>query len=293
MPDPAAAGGRTVAAPLRGAGAPHSGAATPGFTFGACMALALAVLLAPLSGRAAEPKLWFQVGEELVYDIHWGVFHVGQTRVTTEWTNHAGRTAVHVRYATRTNRFVENFYPVDDTLESLIDAQTFLPVYFRKKLSEGRYRCDEITTFDFDKLEMRWESKLNGRTKVLPIEKDTRDIIGMMYYLRGQPFEVGTTNQYRVMADEKLYDLLVPVRETDTMKVGRWGKRTTYRVEPKASFQGLFVRKGKITFWVSDDPRRLCTRIMATVPVANIRLTLADVKGPGDDFWITAGQAKE
>jgi hypothetical protein len=261
----------------------------------ACAALLLWAAPSPADEPAAVATtnaLWFNVGEELLYDIHWGVIHVGQTHVTTSWTNQDGRPLILVRYRTKTNGFVETFYPVDDTLESLIDPETFLPIYFKKKLSEGRYRCDETTRFDFGNLTMRWGSDTNGRKKTLPIEEDTRDIVTTMYYLRRQPFVQGETNRYRVMADERLYDLDIKVGRKETGKLAKWGARECHRVEPTASFDGLFVRKGKITFWVSTDPRQVCTRIMAEVPVANIRLTLADVKGPGEDFWVKSSKSK-
>lgn len=228
----------------------------------------------------------FLVGEQLIYNIHWGVFNVGQTKVTTGWTNYQGKTALRIRYVTKSNSVIARFYPVNDLIESMIDPDTFRPYYFIKRLSEGRYRADEITTFDFDKKEMTWKSKLNGRSKTLPIDADTRDIVTMMYYLRGQPFQTGTTNQYRVMADEKLYDLFLTTHDTDGMKFEKWGRVRSFEIEPQAAFKGLFERKGKITFWVSQDSRQVCTRVMAEVPVANIRITLADVKGPGDDFWV-------
>jgi hypothetical protein len=58
------------------------------------------------------------------------------------------------------------------------------------------------------------------------------------------------------------------------------------RIEPEAAFNGLFMRKGKITVWVSRDDRRVCTRVDAEVPVANIHIVLDKVLGPGDDAWV-------
>lgn len=247
---------------------------------------------APPNAVPGKPDLWFPVGETLTYDIHWGLFHVGQTVVTTEWTNRGSRALLLIRFKTRTNRVVEKIYPVDDLIEALIEPNTFLPIYFKKQLSEGRYRCDEITVFDYKRMEMKWKSNLSGRNKRLPIEPDTRDLVSMMYWLRRTPFVTGATNEYRVMADEKTYDLMLRVGSREKLKLPKWGTIRAFRVDPTAAFNGLFVRKGKMTFWVSDDPRQVCVRIMAEVPVANIRLTLVDVKGPGDDFWVKATPSK-
>jgi hypothetical protein len=237
--------------------------------------------------------LWFPIGEELIYDIHWGVINAGRSRVTSSWVEHEGRQVIAIRYVTKSNRVVDKIYPVDDFIESLIDPETFLPIRHIKRLSEGRYRADEVTTFDFEKLEATWESKNRPRRKVFPIEKDTRDVVTFMYYLRQKPFSQGDIIQQRIMADEKLYDLSIRVRGTDTMKFPRYGRVRSIRLDPEAAFQGIFVRKGKLTLWVSDDDRRVCTRMMATIPVANIRITLAEVRGPGDDRWVRGQQADE
>ena len=56
---------------------------------------------------------------------------------------------------------------------------------------------------------------------------------------------------------------------------------------PVAAFNGLFERNGKLQVWVSKDARQLCTRIVGEVPVASISITLAEVRGPGHDAWVT------
>lgn len=232
------------------------------------------------------PALWFPVGEETVYDIYWGVLHVGSSRAITEWVEQDGRLRLRVRHVTKTNRVVAQIYPVEDVIETLIDPATFLPVYFRTKMSEGHYRNDEITVFNHAAGYGEQGSFRNGRVKKFRIEPDTRDIVTLMYWLRRGEFTVGSTNQYRVMADEKLYDLYVKPTRSEKQKVGDYGTVDVTRLDPEAAFNGLFLRKGKMTVWVSDDERRLCTKIQAQVPVANIHIALDEVLGPGDDDWV-------
>jgi hypothetical protein len=257
----------------------------------AALAAAALALGAPrvCAEDAAPPPAgpgWFRVGEESVYDIHWGVIPVAHARVTSEWVEHEGRPVIRIRFTTKTLGVVEAFYPVDDLLESLIDPETFLPIRFVKKLSEGRYRADEETRFDFAAKKAYWQSHKNGKKKEFPIEADTRDVITFMYHMRAASLEPETESRHRVMADEKLYDLRLRMGKVEEVKLKKYGAVPCVKVEPEASFQGLFVRKGKMTAWVSTDPRRICTRITASVPVASIRITLAEVKGPGDDAWV-------
>ena len=227
------------------------------------------------------------MGETLDYQINWGFIPVGSSRATTEWIAEDGRTLIAIRLRTKTNNFLSTMYPVDDFLEAIIDPETFLPVRFTKKLSEGRYRADETTTFDHKNLKATWTSRRNGKVEEYKIDPDTRDVVTFMYYMRRKQFEPDTVNKYRVLADDKVYDLIVKAQEVEPVKLERFGKLPCLRFEPEAKFGGLFVRKGRMWMWVSQDARRIATKISAQVPVASISLWLDKVGGPGEDFWVT------
>ena len=266
----------------------------------ACALLALALSLAALhTARGADvvtnappvaaptniPPLGFQVGEELVYRVYWGFIPVAESRITTEWVQEDGRTLLAIRMRTVSNRVIEKIYPVDDFIESVVDPATFLPLRFTKKLSEGRYRAHQITTFAHTNLTAHWESKIHPSQKDFAIEPDTRDIVSFMYSMRSQRFRPGDDKHYRVMADEKIYDLWVHARVDEKVDLPNFGEISSVKIEPEAAFQGFFVREGKGWLWVSNDGRRLCTKMVATIPVANIKVLLWEVNGPGDDFW--------
>lgn len=259
---------------------------------------ALVLLLAIGRMEAAEPatplitNLWFPVGEELRYTAHWGVFHVADSQTTATWTNHEGRELLAIVIRTTSTRFLSVMYPVDDRIETLVDPATFLPVRFTKTLNEGRYHTDEVTTFDHAAGMAYWHNRKKDVRKEFAIEPDTRDVVSLMYYLRQMSFEPGQTNRFRVMADEKMYDLLVRVAGLEKTDLDLYGEVPSLKVEPDAAFEGLFVRKGKVTLWVSQDPRRILTRVVGEIPVANIRIKLAEVRGPGDDMWIIKKEGK-
>ena len=139
--------------------------------------------------------LWFPMGETLDYRIYWGVIPVGSSHVTTEWIQEDGRTLIAIRFRTKSNNVLSTMYPVDDFLEAIIDPETFLPVRFTKKLSEGRYRADETTTFDHKNLKATWTSRLNHKVEEYQIDPDTRDIVTFMYYMRRKQFEPDTVNE--------------------------------------------------------------------------------------------------
>lgn len=242
--------------------------------------------------NSPPPVLWFHVGEGLNYRIFWGVIPVGHVRVTTEWAEEDGQTRLVIRMRTRTGDFLSKLYPVDDFVEAVIDPATFLPVRFSKRLREGRYRCDEVTTFDHPNRVAHWMSRLNKKTRDIEIEAETRDLVTFMYRMRLNRFEPGTKTQYRVMADEKLYDLEVRAGRIESFRVGDYGWVASVKLEPQASFAGLFVRKGRMWMWVSEDDRRIATKLAARVPVGTVNILLVGVDGPGDDRWTEPGVGK-
>jgi len=257
--------------------------------------LQLATLLALLAGHslAQTPEVLkgckWPVGEKITYRLYWGFVPVGTAVGWTEWVEHEGRRLLAIRLRTRSNKVIEKIYPVDDTIESLVDPLTFLPIQFTKNLSEGKTRKHEITTFDRTNLVARWTSPLSGKSKTFPIKPDIRDIPTLMYSLRSNVFKPGTKEHFSVMADEKVYDVWLDVGNKEDVNLSNYGKVRCLKIEPDAAFEGIFVRRGKMWIWTSDDERCLATKIMATIPVANVRALLWSVEGPGRDKWVHYG----
>jgi len=188
---------------------------------------------------------------------------------------------------------VEKIYQVNDLQETLIDPETFLPVYNYIKSKQGRREKHESVYFDHANRKAYWESFIKGKKKEIDIDADSRDLITMMYYIRSQPVEIGNQIDLRVYTEEKIYDLFIKTPKKESIGLKKYGDVISTLFEPEAAFEGLFVRKGKMYMWVSDDARRICTKITATIPVANIRLILSEVTGPGDDMWVNKDLQKE
>ena len=240
-----------------------------------------------------KAELWFPVGECLTYRIRWGPFIVGYVKVFSEWIREDGRDLVAVRITIKSSRVLSTIYPVDDLIESIVDTETFLPLRFTRRLSEGHYRLHEVTTFDHKAGVAHWQHLLKDKSEDFAIESDTRDFLSFMFFMRSHKFEPEKKYHFRVMADEKLYDLDVITKNYKKVKVPNFGRIRSLLVVPSPKFQGVIVSIGRINIWISDDKRCLGTRVTARVPVGSIRAILIKVEGPGDDSWSCAGDEKE
>ena len=243
------------------------------------------------SPPAVFPGIERLIGEKITYHLFWGYVPVGTTVSWTEWAEYNGRKVIAIRIRTISNKFVEKLYPVDDTIESLVDPETFLPLRFTKNVSEGKTRHHETTTFDHTNLLAFWESKLSGKKRVFKLTPGIRDIPSLMYYLRTHTFTPGSREQFSVMADDKIYDLQLNVEKPERIELPLYGKVLSIKTEPEAAFEGLFVRRGKMWIWISRDKRSVATQVVVTVPVATVRAILWKIEGPGDDFWVTKSPA--
>lgn len=254
-------------------------------------ASALLLLGSGLTLNASESAVTadfpFPIGEELEYRIYWGPLPVGDSVVTSAWVQEDGRQLLKIAYRTKSNKVIATIYPVDDVIEAVIDPATLRPVRFTKNLKEGRHRVHETTFFDYDRMKAKWVSYTKEKEKEYDIQEDTRDLVSFMYYMRSYAFTPGEEMQFKVMADEKIYELFIKAHNVERIKTGRHGRVESIKLEPKAKFDGLFVRKGRMTVWVSTDARRVCTRMAAEVPVASVRVVLHEVRGPGDDSWVS------
>lgn len=245
-----------------------------------------AVLL--FSGSVAAAELPFPLNERLDYHISWNGILVAWSIASTGMVETNGVRYISIKVETQTYPVFDVFYRVKDLHECLLDPETLLPVRFTKTMQEGRSHYNDVTTFDYTNGIARFENLEAGTVTNIAIGADTRDYLSFMYFMRGQSFVPGKTTMYSVLADSKVYEILVHSQEVEKIGLPKYPDVPSLRIEPEAAFNGLFVRTGKATLWVSQDPRRLLTYARARVPFGRVTIKLYDVSGPGDDFWITA-----
>ncbi len=239
----------------------------------------------PMPSLAATNELWFPVGEKLTYKLYWGIVRVGISHLTSEWLEEDGKRYVVLKARASTTAVVDKIYPIDDYIESTIDPETFLPVKYVQKLKEGRHVRDDTIVFDHKNRKAYWTSGLTNAAKVIDIDPDTRDVLTLTYYMRPKGGEIGEKDDFRVLVDDKLYSLGVTVIDREKLDVPGFDEVMCIKVEPMAKFGSIFMHKGKIQIWFSDDKYRICTKMVGQVPVANVKAVLTGVDGWEDGKW--------
>jgi hypothetical protein len=252
--------------------------------------IAMLAALAALARAAADPATnapadvsapaWFPVGERMTYRLYWGVIPVGQADFWSEWVEEEGVRRIALLAQAKTTAVVAKLYPVDDFIRSVVDPATFLPLRYEQRLKEGRHFRHDFVTFHHAGGQADWEARVKRRFTRVAIDRDTRDVLSLAYFLRSRGLEAGQSDHFRVLVDEKLYDLRVEGLVVENVSVAGVSA-PCLKVEPTARFGAIFVRGGRAWLWFSRDSRRICTRMVGQVPVANVKAVLTAVTGPG------------
>lgn len=251
-----------------------------------CLILfACAALLSAVSVSAAE-NLWFPLGEQLVHKVYWGIIPVGRSVTTSRSIQRDGREYIQIKIRTRTSGIFDKIRKVDDIVESIVDPVTFLPVRFSRKMIRNKEVCNEHTVFDYVKLSARWENFCTGEVKTFSIEEDTQDALSFLYKMREKNMAEDMDADYRVMADEGMFDIKIRTSKKENINLPLYGDISSLRIDPVFDFDGLLVAGGEFTLWVSDDDRRILTKAQINRKLFDIRVVLQAVVGPGNDAWV-------
>lgn len=237
--------------------------------------IAAACLLSGAAGLGADTNAWrFSVGERLDYKMYWGRLRVGTAWFDSQWIRCGERRLLRITANARSTSVLSWIYPVEDTVESIVDPVTFLPLQYTQRLREGRKRRQDLMVFDHEAGRAVWTDENTGEKKSFAIKRDSRDILCFSYFMRGVGYDVGQTNTFQVLVDDKMYDLTIEGLRRETIKSEVEGISECLVLEPKAKFGEIFVRKGRIWLWFSEDDTRAIANVKAELKVASLRAVL-------------------
>jgi len=169
---------------------------------------------------------------------------------------------------------VTKFYAVDNRVESLVDAETFLPQRLLFRRREGKRKNDFDVTFHHTQGNV--VSIKDGQPFTIAIPPGTQDSISCLYYVRSVPsLQPGFSQVMTVHHDKKNYRLEVRVEAIEKVR-GPWGEVEAIRALAIMPFQGIFLNEGNIRIWFTNDDRRIPVKMKARVLVGSVVADLID-----------------
>jgi Protein of unknown function (DUF3108) len=224
------------------------------------------------SDSSARP---FAAGERLTYTISWLKIRAGSAVMEVKDSLPIqGRPTLTLTITAKTNSFISTFYPVENRVESAIDAGTLSPhrIIFHRR--EGKRKNDFDVTFHH--AEGTVTSIKDGVANTLGILPGTQDAISCLYYLRSLPsLRPGSSLAMTVHHDQKNYRLEVQIEAVEKVK-GPWGEVEALRVLAVMPFQGIFLNEGNIRVWLTNDAQRVPVMMKAKVIIGSVVARLVD-----------------
>ncbi len=92
----------------------------------------------------------FKPGEELKYSIYFGPINAGIADVSLVKTYYDRKEVYHSKVVGRSTGIADKIYKVKDTYESYFDTLTILPLMSIRDIKEGRYRKQNIDSYNHD-----------------------------------------------------------------------------------------------------------------------------------------------
>ena len=217
--------------------------------------------------------LQFQIGESLRYSIYvWG-FPAGSAtmRVDDSVSSH-GQPTLRLLTTAKSNDFVSLFYPVNNLVDETIHPETLLPFHFIFHRREGRRHDDYDVTFDYENMVVT--TVKNGKISKLAIPPITHGPLSCLYSLRKYPsLTPGSSVFLNVHHDKKNYHVEVKVEAIEPLS-GPWGEVETIRVLVVMPFRGIFLNKGNIRIWMTNDLNRMPMKMKAKMTIGSVEAVL-------------------
>lgn len=223
------------------------------------------------------------VGERLVFQGRWLGVPVGYGWIEVkEITEVEGRSTYHIEAQGHSNEILSALYPIHDVIHAHLDVETLKPLRFEKHQREGDYHADEVVTFDHASLTATYRSLLNQSVKTIAFPSNVQDLISAFYWLRAQPIPSGQPISLNLYTDEKIYETVFLITPPLLLELLKRGTFRCFQVEPKASFKGLLVKRGRLWAYFTADAYRLPLLVQATTPWGPMSAVLDEASIPAE-----------
>jgi hypothetical protein len=214
-------------------------------------------------GRVVVP---FALGEELVYDVKFGILNVGDARMTVAGLETVrGREVWHTAFTIKGGTF---FYKLHDRYESWFDTRTFSSLRHVQDVQEGGYKKKRL----FEIFPDREAYTENGGEEKESVPNPLDDG-SFLYFVRTVPFSVGQTYTFNRYFRPDRNPVIIRVVRREHVDVPA-GEFDCVVIQPIIKTSGIFGEGGRAEIWISDDDRHIIVQIKSHLKFGSLNLYL-------------------
>ena len=215
-------------------------------------------------------------GEKLTYSISWSkVLEAGIAEMEVrEGRTPDGKRAYDLLSRTHSVGMVNMVYPVRDTVESVVDAAELSSVAFRLRVSRGSRKRESDMLFD--RAGGSVKVTVNNASQSYPVPERVQDALSSLYYVRTrQDLIIGKSIIVDVHDSGKTWAVEVKTLGRERIKTPA-GEYDTLMVKTFPKYEGVFMNRGEIAIWFTDDARRVPVLMKSKISIGSIVATLIE-----------------
>ncbi len=217
-----------------------------------------------------EPK----IPEKFVYYIYWSGIRAGMATLDFENTLEG----ITITSRATSAAFISIFYEVDDVAQSTLYSDGY-PNKYTMKIREGRHRRDKSTYFGIKPEDgpqkVVYNNKLDNETVEFHFEKQAFDSLSGFYEIRKRSLKVGHSEYLDIFDSKKLWNGEIQMLRKERIRVPA-GEFDTIVIKPLLQSEGIFMKKGEIHIWFTDDEKRIPVMIKSKVKIGSFKAKLVE-----------------
>lgn len=173
-----------------------------------------------------------------------------------------------------TTPFVSKMYNLNMRLLSYSLSENFYCRYYKEDRQEkNHYKYHTLNFFPEKKtIKYKWKEK---PIKLITYLQDGFDVVASFYIFRCTPLTPNSMVTALIYFRSKSY--VTPIKVLDYEKINTaFGRKRTIVVIPQMNFPGLFLNKGEIKIYLSDDKYRIPLLMKSKVVVGSFKAKLIE-----------------
>ncbi len=225
-----------------------------------------------------------EIGEKFVFKVSYLGITAGHIQMETKApVEIGGQGAYHFTAKLRSARYYSYIYTLDDSLDSYVNQDSFIPMKYVLSQRESSQTVDDLQLFDQEELKTyHWYKRVkHGKLKEVELTKHIpfyfQDSFSALHFVRSLPLVKGDRYEYPIVTRGKIWILKIKVEETEKIEIMDRDV-SAIRISAETHFPGVLEKKGDILFWFSADDKKKLLKFEAQVKIGAAAGELVEYK---------------
>ncbi|MGK0367525.1 MAG: hypothetical protein ACI9QD_000662 [Thermoproteota archaeon] len=226
----------------------------------------------------------FSIGERTLMDINYLGVVVGKIALEIKSKKKiSGKEVFHFQAKLKSAPFYKYIYTLDDTVESYVDVEQFIPYKYSLVQRESKQSIDDIQLFDREAKKSYFRYKKIKRGKKSFKKADIfipdyfQDALSTLYMIKSLPLEIGDKYDIPMVIRGKISSMKTEVFAIESISTNI-GKIKAFRISAHTQYSGDLVKKGQMTYWISADERRIFLKFKAKIKLGAVEGSITSYK---------------